>query len=153
MARKADRPEDRHTYAVDVGQVMGYFAIVADLEPYLALRDFADKNLILDNAKDDPYTRGFVLWRHNPGQKPDAQTTFGCAVGQATVAALKAAGQNPTRGGLVKALESMDKADVSDVIPPLTFTADQHMGATALPLVVIKGDEFSVVTNVSMRTQ
>src|SRR5689334_17917620 len=27
MARKADRPEDRHTYAVDVGQVMWYFAI------------------------------------------------------------------------------------------------------------------------------
>ena len=38
MARKADRPEDRHTYAVDVGQVMWYFATVADLEPYLALR-------------------------------------------------------------------------------------------------------------------
>jgi len=103
----------------------------------------------------DPAAAGCndALAKFYPGQKPDAQTTFGCAVGQATVAALKAAGQNPTRGGLVKALESMDKADVSDVIPPLTFTADQHMGATALPLVVIKGDEFSVVTNVSMRTQ
>jgi hypothetical protein len=75
MARKADRPEDRHTYSVDVGQVMWYFAIVADLEPYLALRDFAVRNLIVDNARDDPYTRGFVLWRHNPGQKPDASGT------------------------------------------------------------------------------
>jgi hypothetical protein len=75
MARKADRPEDRHTYAVDVAQVMWYFAAAGDLDPYLALREFAVNNLIIDNAKDDPFTRGFVLWRHNPGQKPDASGT------------------------------------------------------------------------------
>lgn len=87
-----------------------------------------------------------------PDQQPDAQTLFGCAVGQATVAALEAAGENLTRESLIEALEAMDQEQVSDVIPPLTFGPDRRMGATGLPLVVIEGSEFTVVTTVDLTT-
>jgi branched-chain amino acid transport system substrate-binding protein len=91
-----------------------------------------------------------ALARFYPDQKPDAQSLFGCAVAQATVAALDAAGADLTRKSLVDALESMHQKKVSDVIPPLTFGRDRHMGATGLPLVVIKESEFSVVTTVHL---
>jgi len=74
LARPADNKEDEFTYAVDVGQLLCYFAMIGDKEPYLALRDYAAKELIVD-IKEDPFTKGFVLWRTQPGAKPDASGT------------------------------------------------------------------------------
>lgn len=74
LARGADRPEDRHTYAVDVAQLMWSFAMLRDAEPYHKLRELAQRALIVDD-KDHPYTRGFVPWRVMEGQKPDASGT------------------------------------------------------------------------------
>lgn len=77
LARKADdpaKPDDRHTYTVDVGQMMWYAAMAADEPAYVALRDFAAANLIVDDPTN-PFVRGFVLWRHNPGKPPDASGT------------------------------------------------------------------------------
>ena len=74
LVRPADKKQDEYTYAVDVGQLLCYFAWARDKQPYLALRDFAAKELIVD-LKDDPFTKGFVLWRCQPGQKPDASGT------------------------------------------------------------------------------
>ncbi|HEX8913148.1 MAG TPA: hypothetical protein VF796_12385, partial [Humisphaera sp.] len=44
------------------------------VEPYLRLRDFAVKHLIVDDPKES-FTRGFVLWRCVPGATPDASGT------------------------------------------------------------------------------
>jgi hypothetical protein len=74
LARPADKKEDEFTYAVDVGQLLCYFAMVSDKEPYLALRDYAARELVVD-IKEDPFTKGFVLWRTQPGAKPDASGT------------------------------------------------------------------------------
>jgi hypothetical protein len=74
LARPAEKKEDEFTYAVDVGQLLCYFAMVGDQGPYLALRDYAARELVID-IKEDPFTRGFVLWRTQPGAKPDASGT------------------------------------------------------------------------------
>ena len=74
IARKEGKPDDHHTYTVDIGQLMWHFAMMSDSEPYTALRDFAARYLIVD-IKEDPFTKGFVLWRQNPEQKPDASGT------------------------------------------------------------------------------
>lgn len=74
LARGAERPEDRHTYAVDVAQLMWSFAMLKDAEAYHKLRELAQRQLIVDD-KDHPYTRGFVPWRVMDGQKPDASGT------------------------------------------------------------------------------
>lgn len=91
-----------------------------------------------------------ALQRYYPDQQPDAQTLFGCAVAQATVTALDSAGPDLTRDGLVQTLESMKDVRVSEVLPPVTYGPDRHMGATALPLVRIDGNEFTVQTNVTI---
>ena len=66
-------------YAVDVGELLKVAARLEDREMYAALRDFAVRRLIVDDP-DDPYTRGFVLWRRSPvpvdsEDAPDASGT------------------------------------------------------------------------------
>ena len=66
-------------YAVDVGELMRVASRLGDREMYAALRSFAVRRLIIDEP-DDPYTRGFVLWRRTPApadaeDAPDASGT------------------------------------------------------------------------------
>ena len=70
---------DGFAYAVDVGELLRVAARLEDREMYDALRDFAARRLIVDKA-DDPFTRGFVLWRRTPvpvteEDAPDASGT------------------------------------------------------------------------------
>ncbi len=68
------RRGDGFTYTVDVGHLMVYAALIKDKPLYQLMRDFAVKNL-LQNSKDDPYTKGFILWRYKKGEAPDASGT------------------------------------------------------------------------------
>lgn len=61
-------------YTVDIGHLMIYAALTGNRNLYDPLREFTVEHLILDNPSD-PYTRGFVLWRYNPGFEPDASGT------------------------------------------------------------------------------
>lgn len=65
---------DGYVYAVDVALLMIFAANEGDREMYERLRDVSLEWFVLD-APDDPYTRGFVLWRHCPGREPDASGT------------------------------------------------------------------------------
>ena len=65
---------DGYVYAVDVGLLMIFAAGEGDEAMYGALREFALEHLLLD-SDDDPYTRGFVLWRYCEGIAPDASGT------------------------------------------------------------------------------
>lgn len=61
---KLVRP-DGFVYAVDVAQLMHCFAEAKDRARYDGLRAHAADHLVTDNPSD-PFTRGFVLWRHRP---------------------------------------------------------------------------------------
>ena len=74
IARKGDTPETSYVYTVELAQLMEHFAEAGDLEPYLTLRDFPARHLIVDRP-DESFTRGFVLWRCVPGATPDASGT------------------------------------------------------------------------------
>ncbi len=65
---------DGWVYAIDVSLLMIFAAGEADEELYQALERFASAKLVLDLG-DDPYTRGFVLWRVRDGTPPDASGT------------------------------------------------------------------------------
>lgn len=68
---------DGFVYAVDVAQLMACMVGASDDEGYLRLRDQAVTHFVVDDPSD-PLTRGFVLWRHQPGAlgaKPDASGT------------------------------------------------------------------------------
>lgn len=74
IAQNQGARQDGYVYTVDVGLILWYAALKKDRRLYAPLRDFAVRNLIIDN-KSDPYTRGFVLWRYQPGKPPDASGT------------------------------------------------------------------------------
>ncbi len=70
---------DGFAYAVDIGELMRVAARLRDEELYDALRAFALRRLIVDDP-DDPFTRGFVVWRRTPeaaggSDDPDASGT------------------------------------------------------------------------------
>ena len=65
---------DGYVYAVDVALLMIFAAGESDEVMYATLRDFALEHLVVDDG-DDPYTRGFVLWRYCDGVAPDASGT------------------------------------------------------------------------------
>ena len=65
---------DGWIYTIDVSLLMIFAALERDLELYRSLERFASEHLVLDSA-DDPYTRGFVLWRVREGVPPDASGT------------------------------------------------------------------------------
>jgi len=60
---------DRYTYGMDVAPLMLYAALRGDGALYQQLLPSARK-LIVD-SEDEPYTQGFVLWRHKDGVKPE----------------------------------------------------------------------------------
>jgi len=65
---------DGYVYTVDVALLMIFAANEGDSEMYAPLRDFALEHLVIDSP-EDPYTRGFVVWRYCDGVDPDASGT------------------------------------------------------------------------------
>lgn len=65
---------DGWVYTIDVALLMIFSANEGDRDLYSKLRDFARAHLILDSP-EDPFTRGFVLWRYRKGEIPDASGT------------------------------------------------------------------------------
>lgn len=74
IAQKQGARQNGYVYTVDLSQILMYAALKKDRRLYFPLRDFAIRNLII-NKQSDPYTRGFVLWRYQPGNPPDASGT------------------------------------------------------------------------------
>ncbi len=66
--------DDGAVYAVDLAQLMEHAARVGDIGLYLSLLRSGRAHLVIDRA-DDPYTRGFVGWRHRAGEPVDASGT------------------------------------------------------------------------------
>ena len=74
IAQNQGARQDGYVYAVDISLILWYAVLKKDRRLYAPLRDFAIRNLIVDK-QSDPYTRGFVLWRYQPGKAPDASGT------------------------------------------------------------------------------
>ncbi|HEX7163659.1 MAG TPA: ABC transporter substrate-binding protein [Trebonia sp.] len=84
-----------------------------------------------------------VFSKYAPDMVGVTNAVFGCAQAQAFVAALKAAGPNPTRDGLINALNAMKNVNAGNALPPLTFTADNHVGASSLFILGYAGGKWS----------
>jgi hypothetical protein len=65
---------DGWIYTIDLSLLMIFAALEGDRELYGSLESFASTHLVID-SKDDPYTRGFVLWRYREGTPGDATGT------------------------------------------------------------------------------
>lgn len=84
------------------------------------------------------------------GLERESGHLFGCAVGQATTAALEQADEL-TREGLLRALGGWQEAEVAPgVLPPVTFTEQDHLGLDSVFVVRMNGREFQTTARCSL---
>jgi len=81
--------------------------------------------------------------KYSPGTTPDAFALYGCAAAQVFVTALKSAGRDPTRAKLEAALNAMNNADASPLLPPVSFSAADHMGLHSMFLLTLHDGRFT----------
>ncbi len=84
-----------------------------------------------------------ALRQYSPGTTPDAFALYGCASAQVFVTALQAAGAQPTRAKLEAALNAMHNAPASPLLPPVSFSAADHMGLHSMYLLTLHGGQFT----------
>lgn len=68
----------------------------------------------------------------------NAVTLWGCGTAQVVVAALKAAGSEPTGPKIVSALDAWTNEQASPMFPPLTFSESNHQGNAKVNLVGLR---------------
>jgi branched-chain amino acid transport system substrate-binding protein len=73
-----------------------------------------------------------AVQKHAAGTKVTMDTLWGCASAELFVYALRKAGSNLTRDGLVKTLEGMKSANATPLLPPITFTPSNHVGERSM---------------------
>jgi branched-chain amino acid transport system substrate-binding protein len=103
----------------------------------------------------DPAAKECVdaLAEHSPDTNPDALALFGCAAAQVLVAGLQAAGDDLTRSGLTAALEDMSGKQISSLLPPVSFSADDHVGLDSMFLLTLDpGQQYRVEETVPLKT-
>lgn len=93
------------------------------------------------DSTDDPWVQ---LWQKvwdESGQKGDLTNyrVYGMAKAYAFVQALMMAGPDPTRDGIIEAIEQWDPATPGPELAPYRFSADSHMGISGMRIVEIKG--------------
>jgi branched-chain amino acid transport system substrate-binding protein len=75
----------------------------------------------------------------------DTFASVGFGAGQVLVEGLKRAGPNPTREGLIAALQTFRKWNGS-IFGPLTYTASSHAGLKGAYMIQVRNNNFSVIT-------
>ncbi len=69
-----------------------------------------------------------IINKYAPGTRITMETLWGCGTAQLFVYALKKAGPNLTRDGLVKTLQAMHDASAASVFTPISYSSDNNVG-------------------------
>src|SRR3954451_5813542 len=90
---------------------------------------------------DNPWTQLFQKVWDASGQEGELTNyrIYGMAQAYTTVQALQAAGQNPTRDGLVEAIEQSGGDWEGPVLAPFRYSEDSHMGTSGMSISRITG--------------
>ncbi len=102
------------------------------------------------DTPDNPWTQ---LWQkvwdeHGKEGELTNYRIYGMSHAYAFVQALMAAGENPTRDGIVDALEQVGGELEGPQLAPFRYSADGHMGISGVQLVEIEGNATSELTPV-----
>lgn len=87
-----------------------------------------------------------VLDKEFPGSMADWETMLGYSHGRLMIEALKAAGPNPTREGLINAIEGKG-IDTEGAMAPLTYSTTKRTGASAIAVFQWKNGKAQRVTD------
>jgi branched-chain amino acid transport system substrate-binding protein len=90
---------------------------------------------------DNPWVQLFQKIWDESGQEGELTNyrIYGMAQAYTTVQALQAAGQNPTRDGLVEAIETAGGDWEGPVLAPFRYSADSHMGTSGMAISRLVG--------------
>jgi ABC-type branched-subunit amino acid transport system substrate-binding protein len=104
------------------------------------------------DTPDNPWTQ---LWQKvwdEHGKEGDLTNyrIYGMSHAYAFVQALQAAGEDPTRDGIVEALEKVGSDLEGPQLAPFRYTADSHMGISGVQLVEIEGSTTEELTPVQV---
>lgn len=102
------------------------------------------------DSTDDPWVQ---LWQKVwDEQGKDGELTnfriYGMSQAYAFVQALKAAGENPTREGIVDAVEQMGNDVPGPNLAPFRYSADSHLGISGMEVVRLEGGKANPLTPV-----
>jgi branched-chain amino acid transport system substrate-binding protein len=91
---------------------------------------------------DNPWVKKFQeIWdAHGKEGELTNYRIYGMAMAYTTVQALQAAGQNPTRDGLVEAIETVGADWEGPVLAPFRYSADSHMGTSGMSISKLVGN-------------
>jgi len=92
------------------------------------------------DTPDDPWVK---LWQkvwdqHGEGGELTNYQVYGMSQAYTFVQALQAAGPNPTRAGIVKAIEEAGAQFDGPALAPFRYSADSHMGISGLRVSVLQ---------------
>jgi branched-chain amino acid transport system substrate-binding protein len=91
---------------------------------------------------DNPWVQTFrEIWEAS-GQEGEFTNyrMYGMSLGYLTVQALQAAGQNPTRDGIVEAIQAVGADFEGPWFAPMRYSEDSHMGTSGMSITRIVGD-------------
>ncbi|MDK3257055.1 ABC transporter substrate-binding protein [Blastococcus capsensis] len=99
---------------------------------------------------DNPWIQEFQrIWDECGGEgELTNYRVYGMAQAYTTTQALQAAGQNPTRDGLVEAIEAVGSEWEGPVFAPFRYSEDSHMGTSGMSIERIVGNGSEVVQDV-----
>ncbi|WP_324275720.1 ABC transporter substrate-binding protein [Blastococcus brunescens] len=91
---------------------------------------------------DNPWVQEFQrIWDECGGEgELSNYRIYGMAQAYTTTQALQAAGQNPTRDGLVEAIEAVGSEWEGPVFAPFRYSEDSHMGTSGMSIERIVGN-------------
>jgi branched-chain amino acid transport system substrate-binding protein len=90
---------------------------------------------------DNPWVQTFSeIWEAS-GQEGEFSNyrMYGMTLGYLTVSALQAAGQNPTRDGIVEAIQAVGAEFEGPWFAPFRYSEDSHMGISGMSITQIVG--------------
>jgi ABC-type branched-subunit amino acid transport system substrate-binding protein len=101
----------------------------------------SDSYLPLVGDSSNPWITLFksIKTQYAPNLPWDGNVLYGEAVAYSFVQALKAAGRNPTRAGIVHAVETTHFTDGPGLVP-FGYSSSNHLGYTGVQIAVVTGD-------------
>ncbi|KAJ1683841.1 hypothetical protein LUZ63_020986 [Rhynchospora breviuscula] len=102
------------------------------------------------DSTDDPWVKLWQkVWKANGGSgELTNYRVYGMSEAYAFVQALKAAGPDPTREGVVEALEEQGQELDGPQLAPFRYSKDSHLGISGMRIVRLEGGASQPVTDV-----
>jgi branched-chain amino acid transport system substrate-binding protein len=115
--------------------------VAADIEGKI----FVTSPTVPETSAEAQAVCGDVFAKYAPEVKLNGFSLWGCMVGQVTTAVLNGIAGPLTRDAMENAMDGLNGAALTPLMPPLTFTAKNHTAIRSLFILEVKDAQYRVV--------